>query len=468
MDEMPELPFEQVLSYLSLKDRLKARTISRAWRNTFDRYPVKTLCFSEHPIGRILGKGRWVSSTFAENFISSTRFASFFDTFGPTILSSLRHLRLCDLNLTEGDPTAFARTLNSLDQLQKLDIVRAELNQQDVFNLPMLTSLQLEDVYGIEKLTLEVPRLRDVKILDCSALRVEIVHGESVEWLLVDCWEYTDMKKLKNLQYLYVKCHPGIDPLFLSTLHQLKEIHTYDHESVCKLFEQKQRSGRADLKIYFCGLFLNGPEDPAMNAFQKTSLDYLTGNWLVCLTENPSRLADEFPFYSFLYYSAIEEFVTPALNDVLKRCTVLNQLIVSLLVQDTQRFLDLLKNCENIVKLMFNGDQPQDLFNRLPEYCAVQELFINHPPTDLAFLFRLKHLIHLNVDRSIDIETVRRAFDELPALCSFKFSYGQKRASIRTGQSKQFRACVGSGWMTFYNLNAAIEFITGIENRPIQ
>ena len=130
MDELPELPFEQVLSYLNLKDRLKARTVSRAWRNTFDRYSVKTLCYSARSSDFIFEKSRWVKGEFAENFISSTRFASFFDTFGQTILSSLKHLRLCDIDLCEGDQTTFVRILNPFRQLGQLGLIRVKVNQQ--------------------------------------------------------------------------------------------------------------------------------------------------------------------------------------------------------------------------------------------------------------------------------------------------------------------------------------------------
>ena len=89
----------------------------------------------------------------------------------------------------------------------------------------MLTSLQVEDVHGIKKLILETPRLRDIKILDCSYdMSVEIVHSESVERLLIDWLDYTEVKKLKNLKTL---CFGDdlIDTKFLSSLQQLKEIH---------------------------------------------------------------------------------------------------------------------------------------------------------------------------------------------------------------------------------------------------
>ena len=178
----------------------------------------------------------------------------------------------------------------------------------------MLTSFQVERVFGIEKLALKAPRLREIKVLDCprTHLRLEIVHGESIERLLVDSLEYTNLRK----RYLYSYQLPWANSTFLSSLQQLKEIHTIDFKDVFELFDHKQLSGRADLKIYFWGLLLNGPDDPAMDALRGYSL---SREWLVCFAENRSRLADQIPFYRSLHYSEIED-VAPGLKvDLLKR-----------------------------------------------------------------------------------------------------------------------------------------------------
>ena len=476
MDELPELPFEHVLSYLSLQERIKVRAVSRTWYHRINSFRVKSLYYSQCPIGRLIRESRWVRGEFSQNFISSTRFATFFDTFGQTILSSLKHLRLCDLYMDEGDRVAFARILNAFGQLEQLDIIRARLNQQDVFNLPMLTSLQLKKVYEIKKLTLEAPRLREVKILGCypEDMKLEIVHGESVERLLVDRLKFTNVNKLKNLRYLCLNPKkiensfnplPRIDPSLLSSVQQLKEIHTNDPGSVSELFEQKQLYDRSDLKIYSWGLLLNGSDDPAINALRNSDRYYLSGELLVCLAENPSRLADEIPFYKDLDYSIIEDVDSDLVVDLLKRCTELKKVTVNLPVQAIQHFLNLLKNFVNIVELTFYGDQPQDLFDRLPEHCAVERLFINRQPFDLRFLSRLKHLILLDIKWPIDRETFRRAFEEHPALSSFRFIYGYKVFSIEIGQSKQFQVKIGGQITILSDLNAAIEFIFGIE-RP--
>ena len=466
MDDLPELPFEKVLSYLGLRDRLMLSAVSRRCYQKIHNSRVKTVCLSARPSGFILGKNRWVSGTFAQNFICSTRFESFFDTFGQTILSSLKHLRLCDVDLTKRDRTAFI--INSFVQLEQLGIIRAKCGHQRhlKLNLPMLTSIHLNKL--IAKVTLEAPKLQEVELKQVPGLdrKLNIVHGESVERLIIEILEQVEVKKLTNLQYLYTSyssCIESFDPTLLSSLKHLKEFHTNMPRDVSNLFEQKRRYERADLKIYLYGLLLNGPDDPAINAPLYSS-GYLTRKWFACLAENPSRLADEIPFGNRTHYSYIERVARGLEVDVLKRGTDLNSIYVGRPVQNIQRFLDLLKNCDNIVDLWFDCDQPQELFDRLPEHSAVQKLTIARPPSDLAFLFRLKHLIHLYLSKSIDAETVRRAFDELPVLSSFWFKRVDDFVSIEITDSGQFRATFDSQWKTVSDLNAAIEFIFKNEN----
>ena len=470
MDDLPELPFEKVLGYLSLEERLKARAVSRKWYVVINRLKVKSLCFSFHQRDHILGKQRWVSGAFAQNFINAPRFATFFDTFGQTILSALKHLRLCDLDLYEEErQAAFVRILHSFPQLEELDIIRTEADPKGVMvnlNLPTLTSIQLDTVDSIEKLTLDAARLRMISSLDCC-VDLNIIHGESVVKLVVDELKYTEVKNLKNLQSLYVKdLSPDVDPTFLSDLQKLKEFHTNDFRNVSKLFDQKQRSGRTNPKIYLGGLLLNGPDDPAIIALQDTTTSYLDQEWLDLLAENRSRLADQMLFYQFFGYCGEDDDIPGPGMDLLKRFTNLNEFKVGGTVQDIQSFLGLLKNCENIVELVL--DQSQALFDQLSEHCAVQKLTLHCPPSDLAFLFRLKHLIHLSVGWSIGSETVRRAFDELPALSYLAFEHDKKRFSIDFDQLlKVFTISHGIGYgyrrKHVSDLNVAIEYVFGKE-----
>ena len=464
MDDLPELPFEKVLSYLSLEDRLKARAVSRRWYHQINRFKVKTLCYSQRSAGFIEGKRRWVSGAFAKNFISSTRFDFFVNTFAPTILSRLKHLRLCDLRLNQDMRKLFVRTLESFDQLEELDIVGLTNDGYHLgidLELPMLSSIRIESVEKIEYVNLEAPRLLKVKLLCNTAdLQVDIVHGESVERLVAECLRGVPVKRLKNLKYLYVSRSTEIDSTFLSGLEQLKEIHLQDSDyDISELFEQKRRYGRSDLKIYHFGLLLDSPDDPAIECL----VDEFEEDSVVHLAENLSRLADEIPTCIQLNYTTIECAPPGAEIEVAKRFTDLSMMRVEEPVQDTQRFLNLLKNCD-LVDLDFDSDQPQDLFDRLPEHCsAIQRLaFLDSTPSDSQFLLRLKELTSLWISYNIELELVRKIFEELKFLFYFEFKYLNKKFQFERSErspSSNWTVWIGKVKRPISDLNATIQFI---------
>ena len=470
MDDLPELPFEKVLSYLSLEDRIKSRAVSRRWYYTINSFKVKSLCYSKHPAGFIRENNRWARGSFAENFISCSRFASFFNAFRESILSNLKHLRLCDLILGEEDRAAFAPTVQSFGQLEELDIIRFDYprgsNPKMNFklNLPMLRSIQLENVRGIQKLTLDAPKLKNVKISTC-ALKADFVHIELFERLVIDRLHHIPVKSLKNLLYLYIRDSESIDSTLLSSLEKLKEIHFnyLSQRGLPEFFELKERIGRAELKVYLLGLLLSGPDDPAIRSLQ-ISYNGFDKRALHCLAENPSRLADEIPFENRLCCSSIERVASDSESNVLKRLTDLSEIYLESSVQNIELFLDNLKNFDNISDVGVSSVQPQDLFDRLPEHCAVQRLYLYPIVTDLRFLFRLKNLIILHLRCSIEAETIRRLFEELTFLSEFTFKCKDKAFEIETGHSKPFEILVTGKKTVVADLNAAIQFI--IENAP--
>ena len=170
INDVPILAFEKILSYLDLEDRIKARAVSGRWCKITDNLRVKSLCFSGNS-DELLPYGRWRldHAVFAQNFIRSRRFEAFFDTFAESILSGLKHLRFVDFDLHENNKTAFARTINSFSLLEELDLIRvnddATYNRIALeLNLPVLNSIQLEDLHGIRKFTLDAPRLQKVRL----------------------------------------------------------------------------------------------------------------------------------------------------------------------------------------------------------------------------------------------------------------------------------------------------------------
>ena len=175
LNDLPDLAFEKILGHLGLLDRIKCRAVSIRWKETIDSFKPNSLCYSRHPRDFIFKKSRWVSGPFAQNFVSSARLDLFLPTLRRSIFTSLKHLRLFDLGLKPKHVPAFTQTLNSLGQLEKLDIIRFGNQYEDPnrylsleLNLPMLNSILLEDIFERGKLTLDAPKLKNVKFLICA------------------------------------------------------------------------------------------------------------------------------------------------------------------------------------------------------------------------------------------------------------------------------------------------------------
>ena len=150
--------------------------------------------------------------------------------------------------------------------------------------------------------------------------------------------------------------------------------------------------------------------------------------------------------------------------NVLKRLTDLYKIIVDKPVQDTQRFLDVLKDLGCIADVRFFADH---LFDRLPEHCAVKYLIMSSAPSDLGFLFRLESLIYIELKFSIDYKFVRKGFEELNFLFQFEFRHIDNQVAIRFDQQKRLQVCLeltffgdNKEWVNCSDLNAAIEFIS--------
>ena len=483
-NDLPRRPLEKIFSYLSLEDRIRLRAVSRKWCKLINIFRVKDLCLSERPSGFIQGKSRLVSGVFAHNYIGLPKFDLFFNIFGRSILSLLKHLRLCDLKLTKENGTAFSRTLHSLAQLQKLDLIRFSYMRDSEINLkvrlPMLQSIHLEDFSGIKRLTLDAARLQQVKACYCS-VQLDLVHCESVEKLIVrDIKEIklSKLMKLKNLKYLYCRHLEKIDSSFLGRLYRLEEIHLYDYPSAKEIFESKRLCGRAYLKIYFWGLLIHDLAEPkklvrfdyhcdtlgrlvsSRESQPVSAPGFFNNQAFGYLAENHSRLANEIPFCNSLLYSPIERVAPESAINVLKRFKSLDHIRVDERVQDTQRFLNLLSELGHIATLEFKCGQSPDLFDRLPEHCALQKLTLHCEVYDFRFLFQLRHLTHLYLDRSIDAESIRKLLEELQFISRFEIKSASNEITIQIDDHrKNFQVFARGKWTILTDLNRVIQLI---------
>ena len=429
IDDLPDLPLEKIFSYLSLEDRTRSRAVSKYWRDCIDGSRIRRLLCSGRPLGFIYEKNHLVSGAFAQNAMSSLSFdplQSFLATFARSIFSNLKHLRLCHLELNQVDGTEFFTTLNLFDQLEELDIFRfhqqpnSEVEFEFQVNLPMLRRIHLEN-NDIKGLTLDAPRLLKVKVLECFGLSLDLVHGESVEELFIDYLNVSDLKKLKNLKFLYIEFdidNQVRDPTFLSTLGQLKEIHLRVNRDLAWILDQKLVYGRLDLKIYAYGLLQTDLDDLVAD-YNAISED----GCMSYLAKNISRLADKIRLHTpdFFCY-AIRNPILRSEMAVYRRFTNLSVIVVNRSLKYIKCFLKIMKSSDRIVFMWFDCSQPQKLFDRLPEHCAslqnlgLRSLFLEN----FDFLFRFKHLIELSL-HSINFKLMRELFAKLEFLSKVSF-----------------------------------------------
>ena len=321
----------------------------------------------------------------------------------------------------------------------------------------MLRRIQFDNVNGVNEVNLDAPELRKVQLTYCCpGLRLEIVHAGSVGLLETDFWSHVAVEKLKNLKCL---CVDGskIDSTFLSNLKQLEEIHLFDFVEVSELFKQKDKCSRDDLNIYYFGLQLNDADDSAI----KSDFVKLEGETVAYLAANLFRLADEIPLQSYLNYTGIERVEPSLAINIMRKFIDLNEVIVREPVQDIERFMDLLGKFDNIVLLQFLGNQPQALFDRLPEHSFVQQLIIRECQVqNFQFLLKFRRLIHLELGCSIDVKLIRKVLEELDFPSNFTFKYRNMIVRILIDHyPKLFEVLIRNEAMAVPDVNDAIQWI---------
>lgn len=272
------------------------------------------------------------------------------------------------------------------------------------------------------------------------------------------------VQNLKNLKFLYTSDWK-FNYSFLASLKQLEEIHLGSSDDVKMIFEAKQQHGRSDLKIYLQGLLLNGLNEPAIS-----SLCFSSKKKIITLAKNRSRLANEIPFKHLLNYSEIEHIAPEVEINVLSRFTDFDRIQVDKQVKDIERFLDFLKNFSNIVDLHFSCALPHDLFDRMPDYCAVQKLnFVYCLPPDFGFLSRLPKLIHLALSSCpIDPESVRKCLEAPNFLAMLLFKTTNRNVKIQIGYPKCFKLTFGTQMMVASHVDAVYQFIDDARRKKLK
>ena len=427
MDAKPfeSLPFEvfrKIFSYFDLKEIIKLRIVSRKFCVYIDNFSISSLFFSEVPRDCVFDKNRLTSGRFSQNVISSPKFDLFFRNFTPTILSALKRLRVCRLDV-QGRSPAFVEALNSFAHLEDLTIIDVKnLHPQIQLKLTSLKSVHIEKLTGIERLLLDAPVLVKLKIcFGNHEFALNLVCTDAIELIEADRFAFSLSEiEFANLKFLFCSRMCGISEKFLATSHRLEVIHLNgDSTSVIGLHRQKQAYDRQNLKIFYHGLLLDRPEHHQIDLTGPDSI-------MNCMAKNTFRLAEQLPLYDSLVYGAIERIQPKLQANFWRRFTNLRSISVTSQIKDHQQFLGFLAKFDNVVALEFYF-QPQsaDLFDQLSEYCgSVQHLRVIVRDLNLDFVFKLRNLVRfvcLNVDEP---SFVRRMFaGELEFVRYFAFEF---------------------------------------------
>ena len=473
MDNLNWPSLEKVLRYLTLEEVLELRTVSKGWRAWVDNFRADSLCYSAQKRGHIYGKHRLISGKFDRNFIGSTKFESFFGIFAKSIFSDLKHLRICNLAMQSGSP--LVQALNNFRKLKELDLINLRLGASAdrlQLNLPELQSIRIEDLSGIDELTVDAPQLSTIKLWICplrsTFRRLNIIHVESVQHVVAYSMRHLDVSKFENLQDISWSDYRSAECLW--DLKKLKEIHLTGGslKEVFDLQEKYWEEHHLYLMVYFCGLQVDYHYRDMDRLTCKDSGDYFPSNsWIshvyrcVHSDKDPQKLADEFRvrYQSPMDYSKIEETVPMMPVDFWKRFANLNEIVVSepIELKKVGRFLQFLENLESVTSLRFESRQPQDLYDRLPEHCAIQGLQISVARNlNSGFLCRLKHLINASVVYRVSGDIILRVFKELQFIRSFTFiNRVGSSVEICLDESRRFVISVGGTQAVFKHLNKA-------------
>lgn len=445
MDDLPNLPFEKVMSYLDLKDLFNVRAVSKRFNLAIDNLKVRSLCYSRYKSRFVRNKHRLVVGEFARNFIGTRNFESFFTRFGQSILSDLRHLRICDLN---GKTAGLIGITNSFKNLESLHLVHV-CNFGGVFKLvlPKLKSFRLDDSIVDDhhtsdrfNWTLDAPRLSAFRVVwyHLPNPRLNVVHPESVETLVISQSSFLDLERFKNLKLLRCERLNLVDYTLLSSLQQLREIHFEDDRSVLERFhEQKQRNRRDELKIYYRGLCLDGP-----NYYPQSLLLGLNQENLRFMIANYSRLAGELAFYYKIRYSDIAAVRRLPL-DFWGKLTGLEQIELTELIERAENvkpLLEVLSCCPSVRALAFSWSPSKNLFDQLSAHWSISKIqcfTFTCYNSDFSFLSKFEHLTELVVKMN-DVNVITKIFNELKFTGALWFKSDGVAGQVEVGGSRRF------------------------------
>lgn len=423
MDDLPpELIAIIVRDYsLSYEDKRNCRLVCKKWNAIVSQLKEDCLLLST----RILVNETWFHTNEWANprdhLFTDLNYQLLPEIQMQTTFSNLRKLYVWISTFEhELDP---GRTINHLKQLEQLQLNRVNLKQESELRLPNLKCFSLSTIANDRRIRLVTPKLKALRTV-LKDMDYDFVHPETITHLVVDECDPI-IGSLMNLESLTAKKFSKIGEETVLGLKRLKEIHNIgysvfgfsDLNFFRALHDRKQANSELNFQLFICGLdYASFLQIDRSNFMSSVITPFYSANYerLVPLVYEERFVFNKFDFRTnAIPGDFFRKF--PNIKQVLCEKTTNESLFLEFLRQVP--YLDNL-HLDLLVISPQNCDSLADCCPRL----TCLELF-NVVPIGVEFIFKFRYLTRFSIDRIIEFEFIRSAFERLKYLQYFQFDF---------------------------------------------
>ena len=415
---------DRIFGYLSVKERVRCKSVCRAWRKEVERRERKKDTLVLH-IGPYPWNMRWSQT----NNQGLMKFENSFEVKNLTILdhpltrSLMKKTKKLAFvhyhNVFNSTVSVFQSYLHYFEQCEEIEIRSLFIGTTPLaINLPKLKVLVIKDGGSAVQLVLNCPSL-EVLSWDSAVHEIHFQNAKKLKRLLCFGWPSTVSLngKFDALEYVNMFISGGVrvNDRLLNRMPKLKRLVLYSNNPQADLKiirRQQKRFGLKNLEVLF-----NGCRDPVeMELDSDSSRLMITGSGIKHLHENYSRLVEDSPWKFCIDYSQLFNKFKILPNNFFKRFNEPFTLDITE-VTSYPHLLGFLKSYPYLQKLRIHSNVKvglvMDLMYSLQPSITLLSIVEDRPldvlKIDLSFL-RLLNLIQLSLQSTrLPIEFVRRA-----------------------------------------------------------
>ena len=416
--KLPTLVLNQIFGYLSVKERIKAKSVCRSWRDEIKLREKRRNTLVLH-VGPYLWNLRWSQT-------NNRGLAKFENSFEMKRLAFLKHPRTRSLlektkklvlvkhylgAFPDPDMKISTVHIGYFKKCEEIEIRNFDLQEKLIFDLPKLKTLVINDCV-VDTLVLNCPSL-EVLFFNTQLSEIDFQNAKKLRRFIGCGWpkKVSFVGKLEALEYLNLKlstggrCNGRVSDLPLNRMPKLKQLVLFSSNPQADLEiirGQQKRFGLSNLEVLFSGF--RGPVEVQLYKERLTGLQMVN----LCadpLFENYSKLVDDSPWAVYINYSKLFSKFKILPSNFVKRFST-PRLIEIAEVTDYMHLFDFLKCYPFIQRLKIHFskvdanrvlDKVHSLQPSLRELEIVEERPSELIDIDLSFL-RLFHMVFLTLE----------------------------------------------------------------------